>query len=118
MDADNEEGFADYSALKQKIRKGKDVSWQGQKDFEPDESTSQCEKLQASRNAMFEVLAEKRPISGKNRASRLSSRRTPSYKVFGANDIAIHGDYRIPKSNPYYLGITRTLATQRADLVL
>jgi hypothetical protein len=47
-------------------RKGKDVSWQGQKDFEPDESTSQCEKLQASRTAMFEVLAEKRPISGKS----------------------------------------------------
>lgn len=46
--------------------KGKDLSWQGQKDFEPDQSRSQDEKLQASRNAMLEALAEKRTVSSKN----------------------------------------------------
>ncbi|KAI8576390.1 hypothetical protein K450DRAFT_257070 [Umbelopsis ramanniana AG] len=65
MDADIEEGFADYATLKQKKRKGKDISWQGQKDFEPDESITQHEKLQASHDAMFEALTEKRLVSTK-----------------------------------------------------
>jgi hypothetical protein len=48
------------------IRKGKDISWQGQKDFEPDNSIEQLGKLQASHNAMFEALEGKRLVSAKS----------------------------------------------------
>ncbi|CAM0141255.1 unnamed protein product [Umbelopsis sp. WA50703] len=62
----NDEGFADYAILRQKKKKGKAKAEQGLKDFEPNESLEQEKKVQASRQAMFEVLEEKRFVSSKS----------------------------------------------------
>ncbi|KAG2177889.1 hypothetical protein INT43_003136 [Umbelopsis isabellina] len=62
----NDEGFADYAILKQKKKKGKAKVEHGLKEFEPTESPEQEQKIEASRQAMFEVLGEKRFVSSKN----------------------------------------------------